>query len=109
MVRRPGPVVLEEEILEEGGAGAENDGVRWELDGRERSRRRDGMFRHYYYYYFEKKKNFGEVFFFPTHPKPPLEIKSAKPFDRLFTHQVILLVFFYFKMKIGMEKSRNSR
>lgn len=56
MVRRPEPIVLEEEILEAGGAGAENDGVRRELDGRRRSRRRDGMFRHYYYYYFERKK-----------------------------------------------------
>lgn len=72
MVRRPEPIVLEE-ILEAGGAGAENDGVRRELDGRERSRRRDGMFRHYYYYYFERKKRgfwggFLFLFLFPHIP-----------------------------------------
>lgn len=35
VVRRLEPTVVEEEILEEGGAGAENDGLRRELDGRE--------------------------------------------------------------------------
>lgn len=35
-MRRPEPTVVEEEILEEGGpAGAGDDGVRRELDGRE--------------------------------------------------------------------------
>lgn len=87
MVRRPEPIVVEEEILEEGGAGAENDGVRRELDGRERSRRRDGMFRHYYYYYyFEKKKIFlGRFSFsFSFSPHTP-SLRSKKNQQNLST------------------------
>lgn len=94
MVRRPEPIVLEEKILEEGGTGAENDGVRRELDGRERSRRRDGMFRHYYY--LKKKRIFLRrfSFSFSFSPHIPSLRPNKKPFNRLFTHQVILLVFF---------------
>lgn len=59
----------------------------------------------------EKKWFFGEgffFFFFSPHTLASAREKSIKTFRQVVHAPGNIISFFYFKMKIGMEKSRNS-